>query len=65
MRNLFRRIGAIMLVLCLLATMLPATVLADGLDSADGLTDVSDKVVYNSKSTYVYDGNPVTFDPSC
>ena len=62
MRNLFRRIGAVMLALCLLLTGLPTAVLAEGLD---GVTDVSDKVVYNSQSTYYYDGNPVTFSPSC
>ena len=61
-RNLFRRIGAVMLALCLLLTALPTAVLAEGLD---GVTDVSDKVVYNSQSTYYYDGNPVTFNPSC
>ena len=62
MKNLFRQIGAVALALCLLLTALPTAVLAEALD---GVADVSDKVVYNRQSTYYYDGNPVTFTPSC
>ena len=65
MRNLFRRIGAAMLVLCLLTTMLPANVLAENPDAVDDLIDVSDKVVCEIKTAYYYDGNPVIITPSC
>ena len=65
MKNLFRRIGAIVLALCLLVTTMPTAVRSEGLNSADGVTDLSGKVLHNGNSTYYYDGNPVTITASC
>ena len=59
MKNLFRRICAIMLVLCLLTTMPPAAVLAEDGSTPDDFVDELLEIEYSvSGFNGPYDGNP-------
>ena len=64
MRNFNRRTLFPILMLCLLLALLPAAVQAEG-GNADGSVDVSDRVEFNKKDTYPYNGQPVDFNFTC